>query len=110
MANKYNFGSFETITAEIISSGGTVFDLKKPENSIMSITIYEDIQSHAVTGNIIIRDVSNFASIGPLIGQEYLKLKLKTPTLKDEESFDFEQFPFLINSLEYFRGIWHQHI
>lgn len=100
MANKYNFGSFETITAEIISSSGTVFDLKNPENSIMSITIFEDIQSHAVTGNIIIRDVSNFASIGPLVGQEYLKLKLKTPTLKDEESFDFEQFPFLINSLE----------
>ena len=46
MANKYNFGSFETITAEIISSSGTVFDLKKPENSIMNITIYEDIQSH----------------------------------------------------------------
>ena len=82
MANEYNFGSFETITAEKISSGGRVFDLKTPENSI------------------IIRDISNFASIGPLVGQEYLKLKLKTPTLKDEESFDFEQFPFLINSLE----------
>jgi len=100
MTNKYNFGAFETITAELISSSGQKFDLKKPENSIMSITIFEDIQSHAVTGDIIIRDISNFASIGPLIGQEFLKLKLKTNTLEDEDSFDFVEFPFVVNSLQ----------
>tara|TARA_R110000782_G_scaffold270196_1_gene369869 strand:+ start:1453 stop:2895 length:1443 start_codon:yes stop_codon:yes gene_type:complete len=102
MADKYNFGSFECVTAEIISSSGATFDLMKPENSIMNITIYEDIQSHAVTGDIIIRDITNFSSIGPLIGQEYLKLKLKTNTLKDEDEnvFDFTKNPFLINSIE----------
>ena len=102
MADKYNFGSFEGVTAEIISSSGATFDLMKPENSIMNITIYEDIQSHAVTGDIIIRDITNFSSIGPLIGQEYLKLKLKTNTLKDEDEnvFDFTKNPFLINSIE----------
>ena len=82
MAGIQNAGDFELIKAELITSSGMVVDLS---DSIINITFFEDTGMTAVTGNLLVQDAAGLSSIGPIIGQEYLKLKIRTPTLTGED-------------------------
>ena len=82
MAGLKAVGDFELVKAEMITSSGMVIDLSA---SILNITIFEDTTMTAVSGDILIQDSFALTSLGPIIGQEYLKLKIQTPTLTDEE-------------------------
>jgi hypothetical protein len=98
MAGLKAVGDFELVKAEMITSSGMVIDLSA---SILNITIFEDTTMTAVTGDILLQDSFALTSIGPIIGQEYLKLKIQTPTLThEEEIIDFTENVFIINSLE----------
>jgi hypothetical protein len=91
-------GDFYAEKVEFITSTGLSIDLL---GNILHITFFEDIQSGAITGNCIINDVVNLAVIGPVIGQEYIRLKLRTNGLKDEEGIiDFTEHMLLVNSLQ----------
>ena len=70
-------------------------------NSVMGITLFEDIFSMTVTGTIAIMDSVNLASLGPLLGQEYLHLKIRTPFVNKDESaiIDFSKNAFLVHSI-----------
>ena len=52
------------------------------------IEIFEDINSPSLSGNITILDIDNIMENAPMIGQEYLSLKISTPSL-EEEMIDF---------------------
>jgi len=69
--------------------------------SVLGITLFEDIFSMTVTGTIAIMDSVNLASHGPLLGQEYLHLKIKTPFVNKDESntIDFSKNAFLVHSI-----------
>ena len=69
--------------------------------SVLGITIFEDISSMTVTGTIAIMDSVNLASHGPLLGQEYLHLKIRTPFVNKDESatIDFSKNAFLVHSI-----------
>ena len=98
MAKLKAVGDFDLIKAEMITSSGMVIDLSA---SILNITIFEDTTMTAVTGDILLQDSFALTSIGPIIGQEYLKLKIQTPTLThEEEIIDFTENVFIVNSLE----------
>ena len=98
MAGLKAVGDFELVKAEMITSSGMVIDLSA---SILNITIFEDTTMTAVSGDILIQDSFALTSLGPIIGQEYLKLKIQTPTLThEEEIIDFTENVFIINSLE----------
>jgi hypothetical protein len=91
-------GDFEVVKAELITSSGMVIDLSA---SIIHITIFEDTTMTAVTGDILLQDSFALTSVGPIIGQEYLKLKIRTPSLTDEDNIiDFTENVFIVNSLE----------
>ena len=70
-------------------------------NSVIGITLFEDIFSMTVTGTIAIMDSVNLASHGPLLGQEYLHLKIRTPFVNKDESatIDFSKNAFLVHSI-----------
>ena len=70
-------------------------------NSVIGITLYEDIFSMTVTGTIAIQDSANLASHGPLLGQEYLHLKIRTPFVNKDKSnvIDFSENAFLVHSI-----------
>ena len=72
------------------------------ENSgIIAISIFENIGMMAVTGEILLQDSFALTSVGPIIGQEYLKLKIQTPSLTDvDHIIDFTENVFIVNSLE----------
>lgn len=50
-------------------------------NQVSGLSIYEDIFSPFITGDITIKDALDLLNVFPLIGEEFLHLKLKTPTL-----------------------------
>jgi hypothetical protein len=98
MAGLTSVGDFELSKAELITSSGLVVDLS---SSIINITIFEDTTTTAVSGNIMLQDSFAVTSTGPIIGQEYLKLKIKTPSLTEKEHIiDFTENVFMVNSLE----------
>ena len=85
--------------AEIITSSGSTFNIK--DANIIGINFYENIQKNSVTGEILLQDAAGFISEGPIIGQEYLRLKIQTSSLKNEDDIiDFTENVFIINSVE----------
>ena len=90
-------GSFHIEKLEIITSKGVVVNLL---GALVHITFFEDIQSSSITGNCIINDLLNLSTIGPVIGQEYLRMKINTQGLsEDEGTFDFTDNLLVVNSL-----------
>ena len=90
-------GSFIIDQLVLVTSTGLSVDLL---TSVMGLTLYEDIETSCITGTIMIQDSVNLASFGPIIGQEYLHLKIRTPSLKGAEStIDFSKNVFIVNSL-----------
>ena len=90
-------GEFNILQADLILSTGKVVGLKA---SIIALTIFENINEDSLTGNLIMQDAFNLASFGPIIGQEYLKLKIATPSLSGEDNImDYTDNSFMVTSL-----------
>ena len=91
-------GEFKLENCEIIASSGVVAEIS---SNIVEINLFESIFSSSLTGSIIIADTNNLTDNLPIIGQEYLRLKIQTPSLRDEEDIiDFTENVFVINSVQ----------
>ena len=91
-------GQFKIDDARILTSSGLEVNILP---SIIAITLYEDTELMTVAGNILMQDSANLASIGPIIGQEYLFLKIRTPTFKSETAIiDYTKNAFVVNNLQ----------
>ena len=71
-------GEYILKEASLVTSSGVVFDLM---GTILGIEIYENIFSTSISGNFVLVDENNIVTNGPIIGQEYLYLKIGTPSL-----------------------------
>ena len=91
-------GDFELEVLDLVTVSGMRIDLTA---SCMGITIFEDIFSLALTGTIALVDSFNLPSHGPILGQEYLYLKIKTPSFPNATTtaIDFSENVFLIHSI-----------
>ena len=91
-------GDFELEVLDLVTVSGMRIDLTA---SCMGITIFEDIFSLALTGTIALGDAFNLPSHGPILGQEYLYLKIRTPSFPDTETtaIDFSKNVFLVHSI-----------
>lgn len=67
----------------ISSTSGQIIDL---DDYLIELNIFEDIFSNFLYGQIMIADSRNLISILPIIGEEYLLMKMSTPSL--DSSFD----------------------
>ena len=74
-------GQFEVEHCVLLTSEGAEIDLSK---SIAEIQFYENIYANAITGLITLFDTFALSNIAPLVGQEYLRLKIRTPTIVDD--------------------------
>ena len=92
-------GSYVVDKAELITSAGVKENLI---GAFVHIQFYEDIESGSITGQCLLNDLVDISTLGPIIGQEYLRLKLKTNTSKesDESIYDFTENMLLVNSLK----------
>ena len=85
-------GEFSLKEMKLLTSAGAVIDIRK---MTQSIEIFESITSPSLTGNITLLDIDNIMENAPILGQEYMSLKIETPTL-EEEAFDFSENVFAV--------------
>lgn len=76
-------GQFQYDKVTIITSSGAKFPIES--GNIISLHLYEDIGRPFLTGNILFHNSGSISTIGPIIGQEYLELRLKTPALPNQK-------------------------
>ena len=82
-------GEFLIEEATIITSENLGMNIA---SNIVNIDIFEDIENSAIMGEMIFSDPIGVDVVGPLIGQEYLSLVVKTPTVDEQENiFDFRE-------------------
>jgi len=93
-----NGGEFNLLQCDLILSDGTLSNIQP---SIIGLTIFEGINQFTISGTISIQDSFNLASNGPIIGQEYLKIKIATPNLNGGENMiDYSSNPLMITSVD----------
>jgi hypothetical protein len=90
MAGIQYAGEYVLKEASLVCSSGVTFDLK---GTILSFEIFENLFSTSLSGSFMFVDTDNIVTNGPIIGQEYLYLKVGTPSL-DEHDIDFTNVPF----------------
>ena len=95
MADTLNYaGDFRIEKAEILTSNGSVINVLP---FLLHITIFEDIFTPSLSGDITMFDNQNMIVNGPLIGQEQLRLILSTPTVEeDKDKLYFVEEPLMI--------------
>ena len=91
-------GDFKVDEVSITTSTGLVVDLL---GSVMHVTFFESLENAAITGNILITDHVNLVTIGPIIGQEFIKMKLRTPGMSGENGvIDFSKNVLVVTSMK----------
>ena len=74
------------------SSGAGAIDLRQ---NFLDINLYESIFSSSVSGTITIATTDELVANFPIVGQEFLTLKLSTPA-SGGKTIDFTQSPLLV--------------
>ena len=49
---------------------------------VLNVIIYEDLFSPFITGSLVVKESFDFQNLLPLVGEEYLELKVSTPTIE----------------------------
>ena len=76
-----NAGDFKIEELSITSaSTQTTSDIT---NFMLEINLYEDLFSSCMSGTLILADAANLISNLPILGNEYITMKIRTPTLED---------------------------
>ena len=88
-------GEFLITQCKLLTTSGNEYDIR---NLVQNINIYEDIFSHTVSGDILLKDTINLVMNGPIIGQEKLLLRIQTPQAspKDETIINYVDTPLSI--------------
>ena len=60
-------GEFLITQCKLLTTSGNEYDIR---NLVQNINIYEDIFSHTVSGDILLKDTINLVMNGPIIGQD----------------------------------------
>lgn len=63
----------------VISQSGFYQDIA---NQIIGIQVFEDLLSPFITGTLIVKDSLDLINLFPFVGEEYVELDIKTPTLQ----------------------------
>ena len=80
----------------IISLNGLVQEITP---QVIGIDIYEDLFGTFITGKIHVMDSQELTSLFPLVGEEILKINLRTPTFIDEEAYIGEFFIYKMDDV-----------
>jgi hypothetical protein len=59
---------------------------------VAGIEIYEDIFSTFITGKVYVRDSQDLQNLLPLVGEEVVRIDLKTPKIEDKHAYKGEYY------------------
>jgi hypothetical protein len=74
---------------EIVSNNGLGQNIT---NQVIGIEIYEDLFSPFITGLIVVKDSLDLANLFPFTGEEFINLKIRTPTFDDKKTYIDAQY------------------
>lgn len=74
---------------EIVSSNGFYQDVT---NQVRVIEVYEDLFSPFISGSLTFKDSLDLPNLFPFTGEEYVNLKIRTPSFDKKEMIIDEQF------------------
>jgi len=90
-------GDFTIDELKLITTSGLEVNLIP---SVVKLTIFEDINQSCISGVITIQDAINLSSYGPIIGQEFLSMKIRTSSVQEEDGIiDFTENLLAVHSL-----------
>jgi len=90
-------GDFTVDELSLITTSGLKVNLIP---NVVKLTIFEDINQSCITGTITIQDSMNLSSHGPIIGQEFLSMKVRTSSVQDDAGIiDFTENLLAVHSL-----------
>jgi len=92
-------GDFRVNKVLIISPYGAAVDIT---SNIVDINIYEELYQNCLTGDITFEDTEDAVNILPIIGNEYLAFKVRTPmeSKYDEGEYDFTNIHMAVYKVE----------
>ena len=81
-------GDFRISEVALVSAYGNVVGISA---NVIEVNIYEDINNNFLTGDITFADTDDVSSKLPILGQEYLEFKVRTPIKSKygEGEYDF---------------------
>lgn len=81
--NNLRFAGDVTINrATLVSSKGVYLNVT---GQVLAVRVYEDIFSPFITGVLVLKESFDLQNLLPLIGEEYIKLDIETPTIKNSK-------------------------
>ena len=90
-------GDFTVDELSLITTSGLKVNLIP---NVVKLTIFEDINQSCISGTITLQDSINLASHGPIIGQEFLSMKVRTSSVQDDGGIiDFTENLLAVHSL-----------
>ena len=99
MAGIQYAGEYELEEIKLFSSSGNIIPLN---GLVMSLTIFENIFTPTMSGQIVLLDTNSIVLNLPIIGQEYLSFKIKTASLGNERTdiIDYTENVFSIYKID----------
>ena len=99
MAEIQYAGEYEIEEIKLFASSGNIIPLN---GLAMSLTIFENIFSPTMSGQIVLLDTNSIVLNLPIIGQEYLSFKIKTASLGNEgtDIIDYTENVFSIYKID----------
>ena len=95
--SKLNFaGEYAISELKLMSSSGNVVDLSL---AYTTLSLFEDIFSSSMSGLIVVADTNNILMNLPVTGQDYLSMKIVTPSL-EKSPIDYTQTVFAVNKID----------
>ena len=82
-------GDIKIEQLKIVSSTNVIIDIV---DFLVELNIYEDMFAGCMHGNMVLSDSRNLIEKAPLIGEEFLIIKLNTPTFPDSIEKTFRVF------------------
>jgi len=74
---------------EIISSNGYGQDVT---NQVAALELYEDLFAPFLSGVLALKDSLDLANLFPFVGEEYVNIRIRTPSFNDKTKIIDEQF------------------
>lgn len=87
-------GEVEILAIEVYSHKKEKIDITP---QMIEMSIYEDIFANTIHGSVIIADSFDLIANFPFIGEELIKLKLRTPTMGSDGTVEYDGYIYKIS-------------
>ena len=94
-SNKIRFaGDVSIENVSIVTSKGMTQNIT---NQLLSVELFEDLFSPFMTGLVTVKDSFDFVNLMPFIGEEFINIKIYTPSLEEKDYINQQFYIYKIS-------------